>query len=316
MSAPEPAKDECLDLVLIGHIVKEMIYFPDRTLGPVLGSPAAYGAVAAGRLGESVGIVSVIGTDMPDGLLEPFRRAGVDMRGLLVKDGRCTTASELVYSRSGSKEIRYPQKAPPIRFEDVPAEYYGAKIFYVATMDRDVPLMTIRRLSSLGGSLAIDLGGYGGAHSREHPSEAEQKRPVALRQLIGYVDIVRASVEDCVHLLGADAVATEAAEEAVVRRFLDWGATIALLTSGERGCIVGTHKGIARIPARQGEVIDTTGAGDTFSTAFLVEYMRTHDVRWSAQFGATTVIEIIERTGGVRAERMPTREEVKDRLAT
>ena len=39
-----------------------MIYFPARTVGPVLGSPVAYGAVVAGRLGERVGIVTTIGS--------------------------------------------------------------------------------------------------------------------------------------------------------------------------------------------------------------------------------------------------------------
>ena len=58
----------------------------------------------------------------------------------------------------------------------------------------------------------------------------------------------------------------------------------------------------------------TTGAGDSFSTAFLVGYMHTGDVEWSARFGAATVIYIIERSGGVLASRMPVRGEVDRRL--
>ena len=303
------------DIVLLGHIVKEMIHFPDRTLGPVLGSPVAYGSVVAGRLGEKVGIVTTIGTDMPDELLQPFRDAGVDLGGLRVKPGNWTTASELIYYETGRKEIRYPQKAPPIRFEDIPPAHRRARVFYVATMDHDVPLETIRQLGSLSGMLAIDLGGYGGAHSREHPGERERRNPVRLRDLVSYFDIVRASVEDCVHLLGAGAVSTESGERKVVQRLLDWGARAALLTMGERGCLVGTQDGIIRVPARPGAVVDATGAGDAFSTAFLVGYMHTGDVKWSARFGAATVIYMIERTGGVHASRMPTRQAVEERLA-
>ena len=314
MESSANSKDWYPDIVLVGHIVKEMIYFPDRTLGPVLGSPAAYGSVVAGRLGEKAGLVTTIGTDMPDELLQPFRDAGVDMGGLLVKPGNWTTASELIYYESGNKEIRYPQKAPPIRFEDIPLAYHQARIFYVATMDWDAPLDTIRELRSLDATLAIDLGGYGGAHSREHPGETEQKNPVQLRELVGYFDVVRASVEDCAHLLGADRVASEAGEEEVVHLFLDWGAKVALLTLGERGCVVGTPERTVRVPPQRGNVIDTTGAGDSFSTAFLVGYMHTGDVEWSARFGAATVIYIIERSGGVLASRMPVRGEVDRRL--
>ena len=314
MAYASKQSDSNPDLVLVGHIVKEMIHFPDQTMGPVLGSPVAYGSVVAGRLGEKVGIVTTIGTDMPDELLQPFHDAGVDMRGLLVKPGDWTTASELIYYESGDKEIRYPQKAPTIKFEDIPPEYHKARVFYIATMDRDVPLATISELRSLDAMLAIDLGGYGGAHSREHPTEAEQQNPTALQELVSYFDIVRASVEDCTHLLGTDSVTSEAGEEEAVQRFLGWGASVALLTLGERGCVVGTPGNIVRVPAQQGDVIDTTGAGDSFSTAFLVAYMHTGDVEWSAQFGAATVLTVIERTGGVQATRMPTREEVDNRL--
>ena len=304
------------NIVLVGHIVKEMIYFPGRTLGPVLGSPVAYGSVLAGRLGEKVGIVTTVGTDMPDGLLQPFRDAGVDTRGMLVKPGDWTTASELIYSESGDKEIRYPQKAPAIRFDDIPLEYHKARLFYVATMDRDVPVETIRELRSLGAILAVDLGGYGGAHSREHPSEAEQANLAALQGLVSYFDIVRASVEDCIHLLGADRMAARGSEEEVVSLLVEWGAKVGLITLGERGCVVGTADDIIRVPAQRGEVLDTTGAGDSFSTAFLIGYMQTGDVEWSARFGAAAVISVIEHTGGVHASRMPTREEVYKRLGT
>ena len=302
------------DIVLVGHIVKEMIHFPDRTIGPVLGSPVAYGSVVAARLGERVGIVTSVGSDMPDELLRPFREAGVDVRGLRRREGSCTTASELIYHESGSKEIRYPQKAPAILPEDVPPAYRKAPVFYVATMDHDVPLRTISHLRSLGGTLAIDLGGYGGAHSCEHPAEAEQRNPSRLRELVSHFDIVRASLEDCAHLFGAGRVATPMGEESVVRQFVGWGAELGVMTLGERGCVIATKDRVVRVPAQKGEVIDTTGAGDTFSTAFLVGYVHTGQVEWSARFGAAVVIHVIERTGGVRASRMPTRHEVYSRL--
>lgn len=58
------------DLVVIGHLLKEYIQFPDRKIGPVLGSPCAYTPVAAARLGVKTGIVTKIGEDMPKDLLD------------------------------------------------------------------------------------------------------------------------------------------------------------------------------------------------------------------------------------------------------
>jgi fructokinase len=315
MNSSSTARNEWIpDLVLIGRIVEEMIYFPTHTLGPVLGSPVSYGSVMAGRLGEKIGIVTTIGTDMPAELLKPFHDAHVDLSGMRIKEGNWTTLSHLIYDTKGNKEIRYPQQAPPICFADIPQAYHQAKIFYIATMNEDVPLDTIKELRRLKGLLAIDLGGYGGAHSRWHPNEEERKNPVKLAEFLSHFDIIRASIEDCAHVLGEARISSVEGEEDILRLFLSWGAQVGLITLGERGCVVGTKEKIVRVPPPKGAVIDTTGAGDSFSTAFLIGYMHTRDIEWSAQFSGATVIHIIERTGGVHADRFPTRPEVEKRL--
>lgn len=295
-------------LILLGHIVQEMIFFPDRTIGPVLGSPVAYGALMAARLGESVGIVSIAGDDLAPDLLAPLREAGVDLRGLRHIPGPQTTRTELVYDSEGNKVIHYPQKAPPLRFDDLPPDYLQARLYYVATMDHDLPLDTIARLGDLGGMVAVDLGGYGGAHSQ--PKAGPQNGLTGLQEIVGHVDLVRASIEDCQRLFGSDRVRTEEEQEAILERLLSWGAKLALLTLGEQGCVVATADGIARYPACQGTAIDTTGAGDSFFTAFLVEYMHTSELSWAVRFASAAVVHVIERTGGVHISRFPTREQV------
>jgi sugar/nucleoside kinase (ribokinase family) len=297
------------EIVFISHIVKEMIHFPDRTVGPVLGSPAAYGAVIAGRLGAAAGIVTRIGADMPPELLAPFRDAAVDTRGIK-QEGEYTTATLLIYSPSGDKEIRYPHKASPILFVDIPDDYLRARGFHVCPMDWDVPLDTIHQLRKLNVTLSVDLGGYGGAHSRVHPNTAERENPAALADLISHFDVVRASVEDCRHLFGP----ARGRLEATASRFVDWGAEVGIISLGARGVLLATRKGLIHVPALPGEVVDTTGAGDAFSAGFLVEYLRTGDPERSAWFASAVAKHVIEGTGGVSAARMPTRREVERRL--
>jgi sugar/nucleoside kinase (ribokinase family) len=310
------ADDQPLDMVLIGHIVKEMIHFPDRTLGPVLGSPVAYGSLMAGCLGTKVGIVTVMGTDMPTDLLQPLHSVGVNLEGVHVKLGDFTTCTDLIYDTNGNKEIRYPQKAPPIAFSNIPHHYQNARVLSIVAMDHDVPFEVIRQLRSSTSLLAIDLGGYGGAHSREHPSPEEQQNPHKLAELIACFDIVRASLEDCTLLFGANSVANDDGQDEIVKSFLRWGASIGLLNLGERGCVIAAANGVYRIPAQQGQVIDTTGAGDTFFAAFLADYIKMHDVERAARFAAAAVIYVVERTGGAHLGRMPTHEQVLTRLQT
>ena len=101
-----------------------------------------------------------------------------------------------------------------------------------------------------------------------HPDAAAQSAPRALLELVACFDIVRASVEDCALLLGAVAVADDAALRATLATLLAQGPAIAMITLGERGCLVATQEGFQQIPAQCGEVIDTTGAGDAFFSAF------------------------------------------------
>ena len=94
-----------LDLVVVGHLMKEMIIFPDQVIGPVLGSASAYFSVITGKLGAHVGLVSKIGNDFPPELLEPLHMAGVDTRGLVV-EGEESRLSELIYAKDGNKTMR------------------------------------------------------------------------------------------------------------------------------------------------------------------------------------------------------------------
>ncbi len=296
------------EIVMIGHLVKEMIYFPDRTIGPVLGSPPAYCSAVAAKLGVRAAIVTKIGPDMPADLLCPLSELDVDLRGMRV--GGVTTTTALIYDANGNKEIRYPQKAGQIAFEDIPPEYLNCQAFHICPMDHDVPLEAIRQLSSQSAILSVDLGGYGGAHSVAHPDPADPGAQQTLREVVQHSTIVRASIEDCRHLFGSlNQDLTE-----IVRRFVEWGAQIGLVTLGTSGVVVATRGNVWRIPALPGNATDSTGAGDAFSAGFLVEYLHTHSVLRAAQFASAVALHVIEGTGGVRAERMPSRADVERRL--
>ena len=95
-----------MDLVVIGHLLKEKIIFPDgREIGPVLGSPAAYASVASAKLGLKTGLVTKIGEDMPEELLEVFKKTGVDIDGMRV--GKNSTANLLIYKDSEEKRLKF-----------------------------------------------------------------------------------------------------------------------------------------------------------------------------------------------------------------
>ncbi len=304
-----PAEHPPLDIVMASHIVREMIRFPDRELGPVLGGPTAYCSVIAAKLGARVGIVTPVGDDMPKNLLAPFKEVGVDTRGLYGV-GPHSTNSLLLYDAAGNKEILYPRRAPAIQLSCFPPDYLEARAMHIAPMDYDLALTTLRGLRKQVRLLSVDLGGYGGAHSSTHPTPEEQRNPQRLRELVSVFDIVRASLEDCRHLLGESA----GPAAAIPRRFVEWGARVGIVTLGAEGAAVAIADREFTAPSLPGKVVDTTGAGDSFSAGFLVEYLRTGDAQRSARFACAVAQHVIGGTGGVVARRMPTRAHVEHLL--
>jgi len=299
-----------IDLATVGHILNEVVKYPEKTIGPVLGGPAAYTAVASARLKVKTGIVTKIGEDVPRTLLEPFYEAGVDVRGLKI-EGENTTTNYLIYDNRGDKTLVYLKKAPRIRFEDVPEDYLKSKFIHVCPLDFEVPIETLMSLKEAGLRLSVDLGGYGGATSIRHPSRDEEAKKF-FEEAIKYFEIVRASLEDCRHIFGDRRDLPKHA----VRFFVDKGADIGLVTLGEEGAILLTRKGdFYKIPGFKSKIVDVTGAGDVFCAGFLSEYLRTEDPLKSVIFGCAAASLLTEKTGGVLASRMPTLDEVRRRIS-
>jgi len=297
-----------LDLVVIGHILKEKIVFPDgREMGPLLGSPAAYGAVAAARLGLKTGIVSKVGKDMPDELIEILKQAGVDTRGL--KLGEKSTSNLLIYDRAGQKRLEFLSKAEDILPEDVPAEYLDAKCFLVAPIDYEVGEPLLKHLWERKTILSAELSGFGGASSSKNSGRTQSEKAEYLRKIMPYFKIVKAGSEDCKCLFGPRNDEREIAE-----KFLDWGAEIAVITRGEKGAMIVSRNGagshdLIEAPSFRAEAIDCTGAGDVWHAAFLYEYMKSSKLGQAAKFANAFSSILIEKSGGVNVTRFPDAEE-------
>ena len=297
-------------LVTMGHVLCETIAFSDgRREGPVLGGPTAYAGTVTARLGVPTGVVTKFGPDAPDTLLDPLRDAGVDTEGVDTKRG-ITTTNELVYAADGTKQLKFLKQAGPVIPADVPESYLKAAVFHAGPMDYEVPLATVQAISRLGGQISLDLGGYGGAHVRRDTYEQKKLSRSSLEELIGCAQVAKASDEDARLLFAEESLS----EEQSAQRLVDWGAEIGIITLGPRGSLVFTKDEKYAVPAIPGDPADITGGGDSYMGGFLTEFLRTGDPWQSAVFASAVALCVIERTGGVRAERMPTAEEARKRI--
>ncbi len=84
-----------------------------------------------------------------------------------------------------------------------------------------------------------------------------------LDRLVAMVDIARLSGEDLAW------IAPDMSFEALARRWLDLGAKVVILTRGAEGATAITPRHAVSVPGVTTKVVDTVGAGDTFTAGFL-----------------------------------------------
>jgi sugar/nucleoside kinase (ribokinase family) len=251
------------------------------------------------------GIITKIGPDMPQELLQPIIQSGVNTGGILLSER--STASELIYDSQGNKEIRYPSMSDPLRPVDVPPSYQGCGLIYVCPMDEDVLLPDLGDMVTHGRMSAVDLGGYGGVHMSKARRGVFHSLIELACEVSAHFNIVKASDEDAISIFGWND------PEAAAKKLLDCGPEVVVITLGKKGAFIYTANQSWLVPPVPGDVVDTTGGGDTFMAGFLSEYLRSGDPLLSAQWGCATATCVIEQSGGVRLERMPTRQKVQAR---
>ncbi|MEM2175004.1 MAG: carbohydrate kinase family protein [Candidatus Micrarchaeia archaeon] len=304
-----------IDFISIGHIINETIKFPEYTIGPVLGSPAAYSALTASKLGAKVAILTKIGTDFPKELLKPFYEMKIDTAGIKI-EGNESTTNILTYNKAGKKEFLYLKKASPILSSDIPKDYLKARLALICPMDGEVSLEVVKIFKESGALIAIDIDGYGGRGGKigkyliEKSIKNKKEAIKELIKIVKYSHIVKIGYEDSLHLFKIK----RKKEEDILKFLIKEGAKIGIITLGKRGSIVATNEDIYRIPAIPANVIDTTGGGDAFIAGFLIEYLRTNDAFRSALFGSAVASIIIEKSGGAIPSRMPSRDTVYERI--
>lgn len=242
------------DIIVIGHLLKEFIMFPDgKKTGPLLGGPAAYSSVAASRLGFKVGIVTKIGTDMPEGLLKVFKETGVDTKGIII--GEKTTTNHLIYNKKGKKKLKFLNRAEDIYFDDIPKEYLESKFFLIAAVNYEIKKTTLNELYVRGKKMSMELSGFGGASSQT--DKTKEKKVHLLSRISKYFEIVKGSREDyeCIFDKKNDINNSN-------RKFIHWGTKISITTLGDAGSIIRTKNSCMQVAPIPVKVVDATGAGD------------------------------------------------------
>ncbi|GAA4005997.1 ribokinase [Deinococcus rubellus] len=222
----------------------ETVLGDDAQIAP--GGKGANQAVAAARAGASVAFCGAVGHDsfapVPR---EALAAAGVDLTHLRELDVPSGVAL-ITISDDGENSITVASGANArLSAADLPADFSGVTHLL---MQQEIPEATVlaaaRRARAAGAQVMLNA-----APARELPDE-----------LWLLLDLLIVNEHELAQLAGGP----EHQEEAAARSLLARGVGTVIVTLGGRGSLAVTPDQVLEQPAHKIEVLDTTGAGDTF----------------------------------------------------
>ena len=125
-----------------------------------------------------------------------------------------------------------------------------------------------------------------------------------IKNLIKKVDIIKPSEVDAERLFGPDTPQNQ------VKKFIDLGAKLVIMTLGKDGAIVTDGVKILEFETLATEIVDTTGAGDAFWSGFYTGITKGYTLKKSLELGFATSAFKLKYTGAIA--HLPKIEKIKN----
>ncbi|MEJ5929163.1 ribokinase [Corynebacterium sp. H128] len=267
------------------------------------GGKASNQAVAAARLGAHVSLFSAVGEDERAKLARTlWHEEGINADGVISIPGN-TMVGCIITEASGENRIVLANGVlddlTPALLQDRAAAFEEADIVLISC---EIPEDTIRA--------AIRLGREANCRVILNPAPAPQLTEADWANL----DLITPNYTEACQLLGVGEAADTAediASQLAQRHHVD-----VILTDGARGAVVVSKDSPCKAhrvdPIVPQQIVDTTGAGDTFNAGVAAALLYGHDLTFASSFGCLVGSVAVESEGVIPA--LPTAQLIKNRF--
>lgn len=239
-------------MLVVGSVAQDTIHNNLGTHPYVLGGSAVFASLAAAHF-VSPSIVGVVGTDFPDASVSLLKQKGVDVSGLEVVEGQTfhwegRYSADLTSRESIKTELNVFADFHP----KIPDAFRATPYVMLGNIHPSLQIEVLEQMRSpklvIADTMNFWISGT--------PSE--------LAKMLARVDVLVINEEEARQLSGVHAIPR------VAKSLLAMGPRIVVIKRGEYGALLFEGEQVFSAPAFPVEdVIDPTGAGDTFAGGML-----------------------------------------------
>jgi len=248
-------------VLVVGSVALDTVETPHGRVEEVLGGSACYFSYAAG-LFTRVRLIGVVGEDFDGSYVEGLQKQGIDVEGLVRRPGKTFRWSGRYRGTMNAAETVDVELNVFGDFDPVvPEKYLDTKFVFLANGSPHLQHKVRRQLPDA--TLVV-------CDTMNLWIETER---AALVELLGEVHGVVLNDDEARQLTGRDNLIRAS------REILDMGPDLVVVKKGEHGALLALPEGFAVLPAYPTlEVVDPTGAGDSFAGAMLGHLARCGEV--------------------------------------
>ena len=252
-----------MQLITVGTVAFDRIETPFGVAEKTVGGAATYISLAASAFVKKLGLVSVVGDDFPGSVMQQLRDRGVDLRGLEVLDGKESFfwAGRYHYDMNTRDTLETRLNVLLELDPKLPEGYRTAPYVMLGNLDPAIQEKVLDQLTETPALVVMDTMNFWMDHSMEK-----------LKEVIARVDILTINDAEARQLSGQHSLVKAAAT------ILEMGPSYLVIKKGEHGALLFSDDRIFFSPALPLEdVVDPTGAGDTFAGGFIGYLASTQD---------------------------------------
>jgi len=291
-------------ILTVGTVAFDEIITPFGESGKILGGSASYISMAAKKLTDKVGIVSVIGNDFPEEYLQKFIERQIDISGIEKRENDKTFYWKGKYHNDLNRRDTLVTEVNSLAHFNpkVPENYKKADFLMLGNLHPAIQQSVIDQMEERPKLIALDTMNFWMDTAWDD-----------LMKVLKNIDILIINDEEA-RQLSKDYSLVRAA-----RSIQAMGPKYLIIKKGEHGALLFHGKNIFFAPALPlEEVFDPTGAGDTFAGGFIGRLAKMDNTGFEAMksaviCGSNLASFTVEKFGTERLESL-TKEDIKKRL--